>query len=208
MVIEDGLAVVGKLNTTSALAAAEARGCTFCKADHKSEDCSVHRSPEDMKNILKKVFRCLFCLKQGHRSFECRSKVKCYVCKARHHVSLCDSGKQSREECIDALDKEPSCKVNPNASSWVGGTCAGDSVALQTALGNVNGKREGKMRILIDSGSHLSFITTKAVKVLDLSPVRKENLMINAFWCKEAEEKERERCCRIQSYAGEWREEF
>ena len=132
---------IGKLNTTSALVAAEAHGCVFCKADHKSEDCSVHRSPEDRRNILKKIFRCFVCLKQGYRSFECRSKVKCYVCEARHHVSLCGSGKPSLTERIDAPDKEPSCKLNPNASSWVGSTCAGDSVALQTALGNVNGKR-------------------------------------------------------------------
>ena len=48
------------------------------------------------------------------------------------------------------------------------------------------------MRILFDSRSHQPLITTKAVKALDLRPLRRENLMINAFWCKEAEEKERD----------------
>jgi len=181
-----------KMNTANALFAAEAQGCIFCKAGHKAEDCNVHKSPEDRKNILRKVFRCFVCLKQGHRSFECRSKAKCFQCKARHHVSLCDCAKPPREEHRDAHDKEALRKSNASAPSWVGSTCSGDSVALQTALGSVNDKREGKVRVLFDSGSHRSFITAKAVKALGLRPVRRETLVINAFGCRESEEKERD----------------
>ena len=88
----------------------------------------------------------------------------------------------------------------------MGSSCAGDSVARQTALGNVNDKREWKVRVLFDSGSHRSFITSRAAKALDFKPVRREGLMINAFGCKET--KEKERCCRIESYASEWREDL
>lgn len=55
-------------------------------------------------------------------------------------------------ECRDALHKEPLNKLNASAPPCVGSTCYGDNVALPTALGNMNGKREGKVRDLFDSG--------------------------------------------------------
>ena len=52
--------------------------------------------------------------------------------------------------------------LNANATSWVGKTGIGEDVVRQTALAKVKGaKKEGRVRILFDTGRHKSFITAK-----------------------------------------------
>ena len=41
------------------------------------------------KQILRKSGRCYVCLRRGHISRECRSRVKYCKCGVRHHVSVC-----------------------------------------------------------------------------------------------------------------------
>ena len=57
---------------------------------------------------------------------------------------------------------------------------------MQTALALVDGKRESKVRVLFDSGSHRSFITANAVSKYKLKPVRTERLGIKVFGASEA----------------------
>ena len=77
--------------------------------------------------------------------------------------------------------------MNPSAPSWVGNTDSSEGkVALQTALAVVNGKKESRVRVLFDTGSHKSFITSEAVGKLGLKPVRREELGIKVFGSKEA----------------------
>ena len=178
--------------TTSALFTTERRQqCVYCTGKHEASECQTHTSPEERKNILKKYFRCFVCLKSNHRSFECRSKTRCSQCKAKHHVSICGSV-PSKQESKDAPISEIANKLSPSAPAWVGSLCSGDSVALQTAIANVNDKREGSVRVLFDSGSHRSFISAKTVAELGLKKVRRERLGIKAFGSKEAEECERD----------------
>ena len=161
-------------NTASALFTPEGKQkCVYCTEEHKSSECTIHTDPEDRKGILKKYARCFVCLKANHRSFECRSKLRCSQCKAKHHVSICSSVPVNPEN-KDAPSSVPGSKLSPSAPAWVGSMCSGDSVALQTALANVNDKKECNVRVLFDSGSHRSFISAKAVENLGLRPVRKE----------------------------------
>ena len=175
-------------NTASALFTPEGKQkCVYCTGDHKPNECTNHTDPEDRKSILKKYFRCFICLKANHRSFECRSKLRCPQCKAKHHVSICSS-MPFKPENKDA----PANKLSPNAPAWVGSMCSGDSVALQTALAKVNDKKGCNVRVLFDSGSHRSFISAKAVENLGLRPVRRENLSIKAFGCRETDDSMRD----------------
>ncbi|XP_014676190.1 PREDICTED: uncharacterized protein LOC106816151 [Priapulus caudatus] len=57
----------------------------------------------------------------------------------------------------------------------------GDRVALQTALGKVNEKGQGKIRLLFDLGGHKSFVTIKAAPRYELEVIRKEWLGIKTF---------------------------
>ena len=155
----------------------------FTAQDHKPNECTNHTDPEDRNSILKKCFRCFICLKANHRSFECRSKLQCLQCKAKHHVSICSS-MPFKPENKDV----PANKLSPNAPALVGSMCSGDSVALQTALAKVNDYKVCNVRVLFDYGSHRSFISAKAVENLGLRPVRRENLSIKAFGCRETDD--------------------
>ena len=179
-------------NTASALFTPEGKQkCVYCTEEHKSSECTIHTDPEDRKGILKKYARCFVCLKANHRSFECRSRLRCSQCKAKHHVSICSSV-PLKPENKDAPSSAPGSKLSPIAPAWVGSMCSGDSVALQTALANVNDKKDCNVRVLFDSGSHRSFISAKAVENLGLRPVRRENLSIKAFGCRETDDSVRD----------------
>ena len=179
-------------NTASALFTTERRQqCVYCTGKHPLSDCQTHTSPEDRRSILRKSYRCFICLKPNHKSFECRSKIICVYCKAKHHASICAS-MPSKPEIKDAPSSDQPNKLNPSATAWVGSMCSGDSVALQTALANVNDKKDGNVRVLFDSGSHRSFISADTVAKLGLKRVRRERLGIKAFGSKEAVEGERD----------------
>ena len=60
-------------------------------------------------------------------------------------------------------------------------------MALQTALAKVNAKKESKVRVLFDTGSHRSFISAKVVSKLGLRPVRSEQLGTKPFGSVNAE---------------------
>eukprot|EP00794_Sanderia_malayensis_P009578 gene9578-biopygen7910 len=123
---------------------------------------------------------------KGHRYFKCSAKVKCDHCKGNHHQLICNS------TTADAAPKETRPQatapaMDPNAAAWVGvgNTSSGGQVALQTALAVVNGNREKRVRVLFDTGSHKTFITSEACRQLGLEPVRSERLGIKAFGSKE-----------------------
>lgn len=69
--------------------------CSFCKNSHPSVKCPNVTDPKERKNILKRQGRCFVCLKKGHLSRDCKSNIQCFVCKQRHHASVCESRGQS-----------------------------------------------------------------------------------------------------------------
>ena len=168
----------------------------FCGNDHASEEC-LEKDPEERKNILKRQFRCFICLKGNHKSFACKSKAVCKCCKGKHNIAICTNRSVNNPVITPKPNAVPASgefkqanaalKLNPNAAAYVGSACSGGKVALQTAVANVNGMKDGKVRVLFDSGSHRSFITAAALEKLGLRPVRKENLSIKAFGSNEAE---------------------
>ena len=102
-------------NTASALFTMERRQqCVYCTGKHAAREWQVHTSPEERKNIHKKYFRFFVCLKSNHSSFECRSKIRCSQCKAKHHVSICGSV-PSRQESKDAPISEAANNLSPSA---------------------------------------------------------------------------------------------
>ena len=168
--------------------------CVYCLKEHAPEDCCDVTDVSERKGILIRQARCFVCLNAKHRAFECRSKLSCKRCKGRHHVSICTAcfpranesqAQQSRQQ--EAKHAPNTSALNATAPSWVGSTGSGDSVALQTALAKVNAKKESKVRVLFDTGSHRSFISAKVVSRLGLRPVRSEKLGIKPFGSVEAE---------------------
>ena len=65
--------------------------CTYCKRNHPSSKCNVVTDVQARKNILRNKGRCFTCLKSGHKARTCKSKIKCYKCNGRHHISVCEN---------------------------------------------------------------------------------------------------------------------
>ena len=57
----------------------------------------------------------------------------------------------------------------------------GNSVALQTAQAQIVGKGTSRVRVLYDSASHKSFVTSRIVKLFGLEHIRREWLTVNTF---------------------------
>ena len=79
--------------------------------------------------------------------------------------------------------------VTSNVSSPCNNLLAGKGgpVALQTTCWVLRGKREAKVRVLFDAGSHHSFVTLYATSLVNPKGLRREFLGINTFgqkWTK------------------------
>ena len=58
--------------------------CTYCR-----------NNPRARKIILRNKAKCFVCLKSGHRAVDCNSKVTCFKCKQRHHISISEGNVSS-----------------------------------------------------------------------------------------------------------------
>ena len=65
--------------------------CTYCRREHTSEKCNVITDVQARKAILRNKAKCFGCLKSGHVIRNCLSRMKCWRCKGRHHISICDA---------------------------------------------------------------------------------------------------------------------
>ena len=79
--------------------------CTFCKGPHSTASCGIVTDVSARKGILRNEGRCFICLKKNHLARECPSKIKCFGCGRRHHVSVCEAQKP-------ALPKNPQAATN------------------------------------------------------------------------------------------------
>ena len=81
-----------KPTTAALLTKASGPTCTFCKLNHASISCNTVTNAAARKEILLKQGRCFVCLRKSHISHNCPSRIKCFKCGGRHHVSICTSG--------------------------------------------------------------------------------------------------------------------
>ena len=124
-------------------------------------------------------------MKRGHRARECRAKVTCSNCRQHsNHVSLCESKDKKLSPNVGEFEVLPEREdAKPSTLSpstlHVG---SGGRVALQTARRLAGGEGDPyKVRVLIDAGSHCSFITSKATQHSQLPVIRQNWLGISTF---------------------------
>ena len=127
--------------------------CVFCLEEHSPETCTTMKDPEERKKVLRKYAKCYVCLNSAHRAFDCRSRVRYGVCNGKHHVAICSGPKSKETPAGQDANKEAQPKpstppLNANATSLVGSTYCGETVAMQTALAEVDGRKESKVRVL------------------------------------------------------------
>ena len=170
--------------------------CSYCQQVHSSNNCKVVTLVEERKQILKSSGRCFTCLRKGHISRTCRSPNKCQRCGGRHHSSICmkNSVQNTTQQALSApsntssvpslgLSNEPTTNnprqglnssstafdVQPSTALY---TEANKTVLLQTALADIydpyNPQSTLTVRVVLDSGSQHSYITTRTREALRL----------------------------------------
>uniref|UniRef100_A0A131YTD6 Tick transposon n=1 Tax=Rhipicephalus appendiculatus TaxID=34631 RepID=A0A131YTD6_RHIAP len=71
--------------------------CVFCSSSqHKSESCIAELPLTQKKELLSNDKRCFRCTTKGHRARDCKRKISCSRCKARHATSMCDPDRRSQ----------------------------------------------------------------------------------------------------------------
>jgi len=62
--------------------------CRYCSKSHWGDECAHYKTIDDRKKCLKGY--CFKCLKEGHSSIDCKSKMTCVYCNeiSKHHRSL------------------------------------------------------------------------------------------------------------------------
>ena len=130
---------------------------------------------------------------KGHRASNCSVVIKCKLCSAGHHTALCSEGVSKDDKPKDDPNNVQETRpddVSSSATNLHAG--AGGLVALRTAPCILRGEREAKVRVLFDSGSHRSFVTSKAASLVNPKGLGRELLGINTFGqkCASAEQRD------------------
>ena len=140
--------------------------CVYCDGEHYSASCTKVVTSKDQKAILLKSGRCFNCLKTRHKSRDCDSTRTCRNCHQHHHQSICDCPPTSQ-------DSEPAKNATTNTTTKVSN--GKKVVLLQTAQAMAIGESvKLPVKVLLDSGSQLSYITNSLRERLKLKTTRKE----------------------------------
>ena len=132
-----------------------------------------------------------FVCKKGHRAAECRKTYKCKNCCESHHTSIYNNEQQEQDVnesdgsgVVVGISHGSGNGEPPVVESYGLHVRNGGSIALQTAqaiLRIKDGKQPVRCRVMFDSGSQRSFVTTAIVKLLGGKPMENEWMRINGF---------------------------
>lgn len=114
--------------------------CAFCLGGHPPEETQTPQK------LLLKYSRCFKCIEKGHRA---RNGKVTLASKGQHSTCLCEAKPSGNSG-------EPG---NSGTAQLVGTKCR---IALQTAQAMIKGGKQGRIRVLFDSGSHRSFVSARA----------------------------------------------
>ena len=180
--------------------------CLFCQNKHYSASCTRVTDPHTRKKILRELRRCFVCLKGGHVSRDCTSRSRCFYCKERHHSSICISRPESRAagNIRQYNDMEshrqlttPTARPTPPAvqaeaqtrpvstNLYISHGESSQTTLLQTAKAQVhqisNPSNSVNVRVILDSCSQKSYVTTRLRDRLNLPAVNSNKVLIKEF---------------------------
>ena len=157
--------------------------CIFCEGSHWSDECQQYQDVDSRKTKIKN--RCYICLKENHRAKDCSNKEKlCVHCgdKGKHHRSLCPKKFKKLQSDGERTDKE---QKKAEVSEVAGVVTVGESVVMKTAKVTVSDKEKKadptETRILLDSGSHRTYIAEELADKLKLHSDEKEIYTVYTF---------------------------
>ncbi|KAJ8914063.1 hypothetical protein NQ315_017584 [Exocentrus adspersus] len=188
---------VASVSTAAGLVNCDVAKCVFCGGSHDNESCFKARTMnlEQKRELLTKGKACFRCIKTGHSSWKCRSRVKCVVCGKSHVTLMCcelpvNGGKKPQEEQAK-VSVEQVLASQTNAQ-----------VFLQTLRVNIAGRLGTKqVRALLDTGSQRSYILQSTARKLGLQAVKEERIVHALFGGRNTAE-QRHNCYRLEVSGG------
>ena len=168
--------------TAAALASFNRKiNCTYCHKSHPSVRCNVITDVKAKKSLLLKQGRCFICLKKSHIAPDCQSTTRCFKCQGQnHHASVC------KQDSIMPGNTGGDPKItscgNKNTVLFID---TKTSVLLQTAkifvsrADDLNHRIQA--RLIFDTGSQRSYMSTRLRNALQLPTINQETLMIKTF---------------------------
>ena len=185
------------LSTDAALFATGSKPtCIYCRKDHASNPCKNVTSIAARKEILKRAGRCFVCLKRNHISKTCSSRMKCLKCGRQHHISICTSDTNIEVKSLHTPNVEGSASLPQSQTSCsppressgrltVLYVNVSTPILLQTAKAAIYrpGQPNEKFlaRLILDSGSQRSYVTTTVKDKLRLPSERKQTISVKTF---------------------------
>lgn len=172
--------------------------CIFCDKSHKSQDCFVAQKMdlEERRKILNEKRACFYCLRLGHCAKDCKANVKCVLCKKKHFLLMCSRFQlnPTRSKDVpdgDSISDKPSGvnrvmldQSNELADKSEEVSVATTNVLMQTVLVNVENHQNGLVRparVLFDSGSQQSYVTTEFAKKMGFQPLGERTIVHTLF---------------------------
>ncbi|UYV84640.1 hypothetical protein LAZ67_X002934, partial [Cordylochernes scorpioides] len=157
--------------------------CIFCDKGHPSQDCRKGmKMGMDQKNEkIKSYKRCFKCLLPGHRSRQCKGKVRWDFCKKDGHYAIMCRGADHIETERKSPQRPQNSTPTPGSSDVATvnemSNCVSTKACLETLLVKVWGPKGSKVvRAVIDSGSSQSYILEHIVKDLGVPIMGEEEL--------------------------------
>ena len=148
------------------------------------------------KEILKRAGYCFVCLKRNHISKKCSSRMKCLKCGRQNHISICTSDTNNEVKSLHTPNVEGSASLPQSQTSCsppressgrptVLYVNASTPILLQTAKAAIYrpGQPNEKFlaRLILDSGSQRSYVTTTVKDKLRLPSERKQTISVKTF---------------------------
>ena len=168
---------------TSTTGREDNRCCLCNQTGHGPAGCSVITDIERRKEVLRRFGRCFVCLKRGHVARTCKGRA-CSCCGGRHNVCLCNrsTGQHATTGGEDSTVPTPALQVS-NSLEYAEKS---QVILLQTAEVTVASQcHTQKARLILDSGSQRSYISTELSQRLGLRPMRQERLLVRTFGSSE-----------------------
>lgn len=162
--------------------------CLYCQRSHTLELCEKikEQTPKDRIRFLMSKGLCFGCLTQGHMSKDCRKRMQCRECSAKHPSIL--HIKEENSACTESDEKGNKERTREVSSAFVGtgrenrnDTGAGiDETILSIVPVKVKSKRSDKIievYAFLDQGSTATFCTDEVMRQLNLRGRRSELLL-------------------------------
>lgn len=152
--------------------------CIFCGDNHDNANCEQAKklSYDDRKNLIKEKKCCFKCLKPNHQSKSCKVKISCAWCNNRHSILICQNMSSATTKVIP--DKNEASDKKENVEQSLANFISMPEVILQTlrVVLYSDSKEKKIVRVIIDPGSHRSYIRSDVAKSLKYESLGKKSV--------------------------------